>query len=99
MIARIWHGITPASRADEYLRFLEGRAIPDYRSTPGNVAVFILRRFEGDVAHFLTLTHWESMEAIAAFAGADVERAKYYPEDFEFLLEYEPTVQHFEVYP
>lgn len=99
MIARIWHGVTPASRADDYLRFLEVRAIPDYRSTPGNVAVSILRRIEGDVAHFLTLTHWESLEAIAAFAGADVERAKYYPEDSEFLLELEPTVQHFEVYP
>ena len=98
MIARIWHGITPAARADEYLKFLETRALPDYRSVPGNLAAFILRRVEGEVAHFLTLTHWESLEAIRSFAGADIGRAKYYPEDSRFLVDFEPTVQHFEVY-
>jgi heme-degrading monooxygenase HmoA len=98
MIARIWHGRTPASKSDDYLAFLRERAIPDYRATPGNLAAFVLRRIDGDVAHFTTLTHWESLEAIAAFAGADIERAKYYPEDTDFLLEFEPTVQHHEIY-
>jgi len=98
MIARIWHGITPATKADEYLKFLEDRAIPDYRSVPGNLAVFIMRRVEGEVAHFLTLTHWQSFEAIESFAGAKISKAKYYPEDSEFLIEFEPTVQHFEIF-
>jgi hypothetical protein len=57
MIARIWHGRTAAAKADEYLAFLQGRALPDYRGTAGNVAAFILRRIDGDVAHFITLTH------------------------------------------
>jgi heme-degrading monooxygenase HmoA len=98
MIARIWQGRTPAAKADEYLAFLQQRALPDYRSTPGNRAAFILRRIDGDVAHFTTLTHWESLHAIEAFAGADIARAKYYPEDARFLLEFAPTVQHFELY-
>ena len=98
MIARIWHGITPTSKADDYLKFLKDRAIPDYRSVSGNLAVFIMRRVDGDVAHFLTLTHWNSFEAIQAFSGVDVSKAKYYPEDSEFLIEFEPTVQHFEVF-
>ncbi|HEX4952805.1 MAG TPA: antibiotic biosynthesis monooxygenase [Thermoanaerobaculia bacterium] len=98
MIARIWHGTTPARRSEEYLKFLQERAIPDYRSVPGNLAVFILRRVEGDVAHFITLTHWDSVEAIRAFAGPDISVAKYYPEDTDLLLELEPTVQHFEVF-
>lgn len=34
-----------------------------------------------------------------AFAGADVDRAKYYSEDHRFLLEFEPTVLHWEVTP
>jgi len=98
MIARIWHGTTPTAKADEYLVFLQRRALPDYRSTPGNRAAYILRRGDGDVTHFTTLTHWESLQAIEAFAGADIDRAKYYPEDSQFLLEFEPTVQHFELY-
>ena len=97
MIARIWHGRTRAEDADAYMAFLRGRAIPDYQSTPGNRGVFLLRRVEGDEAHFLTLTHWESFEAIRAFAGDDIAKAKYYPEDEGFLLEFEPTVQHYDL--
>ena len=98
MIARAWHGRTLASKADEYLAFLQKRALPDYRSTPGNIAAFILRRDEGDITHFTTLTHWDSLQSIEAFAGADISRAKYYSEDAAFLLEFEPTVQHSEIY-
>ena len=43
-----------------------------------------------DVAHFVTLSVWESREAIAAFAGADIEVTKYYPKDEKYLLEFEP---------
>jgi hypothetical protein len=47
--------------------------------------------------HFITLTFWESLETIKGFAGHPVDRAKYYPEDKDFLLEFEPKVQHWEV--
>ena len=97
-IARLWHGRTRASDADAYFAFLKARAIPDYESVPGNRGVYLLRRVEGDVAHFCTLTHWDDLDSIRAFAGDDIERAKYYPEDEGFLLEFEPTVQHFELY-
>ena len=43
------------------------------------------------------MTLWDSWESIRAFAGDDVERARYYPEDTRYLLELEPTVTHFEV--
>jgi len=98
MIARIWHGMTAATMSDEYLEFLKERAIPDYRSTEGNKGVYILQRVEGEKAHFLTLTFWESALAIEKFAGSDIERAKYYSEDKGFLLEFEPTVTHYEVF-
>ena len=94
---RIWHGRVPTSKADAYRAFLNDRAIPDYKSVEGNRGVYILERREGAVTHFLTLTFWESWEAIRRFAGEDVEAAKYYPEDEEFLLEFEPRVVHYEV--
>jgi heme-degrading monooxygenase HmoA len=98
MIARIWHGRTTAAQADEYLQLLQQVAVPGYQKTPGNRAVYIFRPLDGDVAHFLTLTHWDSLEAIKAFAGDDISKAKYYPEDQRFLLEFEPTVEHYELY-
>lgn len=97
MIVRMWHGRVPTSKAAAYRRFTNARAIPDYRSVPGNVSVHVLERQEGNVTHFITLTFWESLEAIRGFAGDDLEEAKYYPEDADFLLEHEPRVVHYEV--
>ena len=60
-------------------------------------SVHVLERTDGEITHFITLTFWESLDAIRAFAGDDVEKAKYYPEDAGFLLEYESRVVHYEV--
>jgi len=97
MICRIWHGRTSRAKADAYASFLVQRAIPDYRSVKGNIDVAILRRDDGEVTHFLTVTHWQSEESIRSFAGDELLKAKYYPEDQDFLLEFEPEVQHYEV--
>ena len=97
MIARIWHGRTRAGDAHIYTDYLFKSGIPDYRRTPGNQGAWVLRRLDGDVVHFITLTFWESLEAVKAFAGDDVEVARYYPEDTRYLLEFEPTVTHYEV--
>lgn len=97
MIARLWHGRVPASKADDYAAFLRVSGLADYRATPGNLAAYVLRRELGDVSHFVTFSLWDSRQSIAAFAGDDIERAHYYPEDADFLLEYAPTVQHYEV--
>ena len=97
MVARMWHGMTPIGKADEYSKFLVERAIPDYRGTPGNLAAYVLRREDRGKTHFITLTFWESLEKIKAFAREPVDRAKYYAEDKNFLLEFDPKVQHWEV--
>lgn len=97
MIARLWHGTTRADRSAEYLRYLHETGIPGYREIEGNRGVQILRRIEGDVAHFLLISYWESLDAIRRFAGDDMLRAVYYPRDREFLLELEPNVVHYEV--
>ena len=97
MIVRMWHGRVPTSKAADYRRLLNELAIPDYRSVKGNISVHILERREGDITHFITMTFWTSKDAIKGFAGHDIEVARYYPEDKDFLLEFEPTVVHYEV--
>ena len=97
MIARIWRGVTAAARSEEYLDYLNETGVPDYQATEGNRGVYVMRRVEDDRAHFLTLSFWDSIDDIKRFAGPDPERARYYPEDEEFLLDFEPTVGHYEV--
>lgn len=97
MIARTWHGRVPLSKADAYYRYLLRSGLSDYAATPGNRGVHVLRRTDGEVSHFFLLTFWDSLEAIRAFAGPEYERARYYPEDDDYLLEREPLVTHYEV--
>ena len=97
MIARIWRGVTPAEKAEQYLEYLMETGLKDYRTVPGNRGVQVLRRTYEGKTEFLLISFWESYEAIGTFAGNDLERAVYYPKDQEFLLELEPKVTHYEV--
>ncbi|MDB4909666.1 MAG: antibiotic biosynthesis monooxygenase [Gemmatimonadetes bacterium] len=97
MIARSWHGRVPESKGEAYYAYLLRTGLADYASTPGNRGVRVLRRTSGGVTEYLLTTLWDSIEAIKAFAGEDYERARYYPEDDEYLLEREELVMHYEL--
>ena len=97
MIARIWRGVTLQSKSDQYFEYLMKTGIPDYRKIEGNLGVYVLRRTRDNRAEFLLISMWQSFEAIRRFAGEDIEKAVYYPEDSEFLLELGPRVTHYEV--
>jgi heme-degrading monooxygenase HmoA len=56
----------------------------------------MLRRDDGDRAEFVTLSMWDSVDAIKAFAGEDIEAAVLYPEDERYLVG-ESRVTHYEV--
>jgi heme-degrading monooxygenase HmoA len=98
VIARTWRGWTRAEDADPYVEYLERTGMREYRETPGNRGAWILRRADGDRTEFVTLSFWESMDAVRGFAGDDPERAVFYPEDDRFLLAREETVTHFELF-
>ncbi len=99
MIARIWHGRTPAEKADDYLEYVKRTGIEEYRSVEGNRGQYILRKIDGDgdITDFTVLSFWESMDAVRAFAGSEPEKPVYYPEDEEYLLELEDEVTHHDV--
>lgn len=97
MIARIWKGRTPAAKADEYVEVVKRTGVKGYRSTPGNRGVWLIRRVRGDVAEFQIFTLWDSFDSIRRFAGSQPEKAVYYPEDDQYLLEQTRQVDHFEV--
>lgn len=96
MIARVWRGLVPAGRGNAYAAYLERTGVRDCRATPGNRGVLVLRHDEPGQTEFVFISLWASMDVIRGFAGEDVERARYYPEDRDFLLSLEPTVRHYE---
>ena len=73
---------------------MQETGIEGYQRTPGNRGAW---RVEGDQAEFITVSFWESRAAIEAFAGQDIEKAIFYPDDERFLIERDLTVHHYEV--
>jgi len=98
MIARMWRGWVRTERLAEYAEIVERTGMSGYRVTPGNAGAQLLTRDLGDGrSELITLSWWTDLDHIRAFAGNDVEAAKYYPEDDEYLLDREQTVAHFTV--
>ena len=94
MITRVWHGRTRKDDAERYREYVTATGVRDYLSTGGNMGVEIWQRDEQDVTHIWTVTHWQDLDSLRAFAGNDVEKARYYPEDASHLLEREQNVIH-----
>jgi heme-degrading monooxygenase HmoA len=97
MLARLWRGATSADDADAYLAYLRRTGLREYAATPGHRGTLTLRSVHGERAEFLLISLWESMDAIRAFAGEDVERAVFYPDDERFLIDRDDQVAHFEL--
>ena len=97
MIARIWRGAVRADDAAAYASYIQETGVEGYRKTPGNRGAWALWRVEGDRAEFVTVSLWDSREAIKGFAGQDIEKAVFYPEDDRFLVERDLTAYHYEV--
>lgn len=98
VIARIWRGAVRAADAEAYVAYIEETGLREYRQTPGNRGAWLLRRMVGDRCEIVTLSHWDSLDSIRAFAGDEVERAVYYPEDEQFLIEHDDVVTHWEIF-
>ncbi|MBW4563090.1 MAG: antibiotic biosynthesis monooxygenase [Mojavia pulchra JT2-VF2] len=97
VVARIWHGTTLTSKADEYYAYLVEAGINKIKSIPGNLGAQVLRRTNGNNTEFTVISYWESRDAIRNFAGNDIEKVRFLPRDKEYLIKPETTVKHFDV--
>ncbi|MGA2080188.1 MAG: antibiotic biosynthesis monooxygenase family protein [Holophaga sp.] len=100
VIARVWHGRTPRAKADEYERYLSA-ALVKFPTIKGNLGYQMMRVDGGpdgdDLTEFQVVSYWESLDAIKAYAGADIRRTHDLPRDKEFLVNMEPLVRNYEL--
>ena len=98
MIARTWRGWVPTEKAAAYVAYVTETGVAGYRTTPGNRGAQVLTRdLDNGRTEIVTLSWWDSLDAVRAFAGDDVEVARFYPEDDEYLVDRETTVRHYTV--
>jgi hypothetical protein len=84
------------TNADEYAEYTEETGFAEYGQTPGNRGALdaSARRGRPHQVHHPSL--WDSVDAIRAFAGDDIEAAVLYPEDARYLVG-ESTVTHHQI--
>lgn len=93
---RTWRGAVRTEDTATYLDYIERTGLAEYRQTPGNEGAWMLSRELGDGrTEIVTMSRWESRAAIVGFAGDDIERAVFYPEDEAYLIERDETVRHY----
>ena len=95
-IARIWRGRVKRERADEYQEYnYEVGIKPLIEKAMGVQAL----RDDGDLeTEFMTISYWESIEAMSRFTGGDPTRIHHLPRDAEFLIEIPKRVQILRIY-
>jgi heme-degrading monooxygenase HmoA len=99
MICRIWHGWTLPANADAYEHLLRTEifhAIAE-RNIPGYRGIELLRREEEALVEFVTLMWFDSLAAVATFAGPDYETAVVPPAARALLHHFDQRSAHYEV--
>lgn len=97
-VLRSWTGWIRTTDRERYAAYLRATGLADYRATEGNRGAHALMRDLGDGrTEVRTISLWIDRTAIEAFAGADISVAVFYPDDDEFLIDRERTVEHFDV--
>lgn len=97
MIARLWHGWTSRENADPYERFLREHMFPSIHHVPGFLGADLLRHDDGDEVAFVTITRFESLDAVRDFAGNDYEQAVIEPEAKALLARHDERSEHYHV--
>jgi len=97
MIARLWHGWTTPQNADTYQNLLKNNILPGIHRVAGYKGAYVLRREAGSEVEFITLTMFESMDAVRAFAGPNYEQAVILPEAERLLAHSDDLSAHFEI--
>jgi hypothetical protein len=90
-IARIWRGRTAAAKADAYAEYLYEHGIRPLEEKA--LAVTLFREDRAGESEFVTISYWESVEAMGRFAGKDPRRIHHLERDPEFLIELPQSVQ------
>jgi heme-degrading monooxygenase HmoA len=97
MIVREWRGRAALDKPDAYPAHFEQSVLPELKTIPGFLGATLMREKRGDRIEFVVLTRWESMQAIAAFAGSDPAQAVVEPTAMAALVDYDRQVRHYEV--
>jgi heme-degrading monooxygenase HmoA len=97
MIARLWHGWTTRENARAYEALLREEILPGIHRVTGYRGAHLFRRDQEGEVEFVTLTLFDSMDAVRAFAGGDYEEAVVPTEARRLLARFDRRSKHYDI--
>lgn len=97
MIARMWHGWTKPENADAYEDLLRDEMFPEIGQIEGSRGAYLLRKNGEKEVAFVTITLFESLDAVRRFAGENYETAVLHPKAHALLARHDARSEHYEV--
>jgi heme-degrading monooxygenase HmoA len=92
MIARVWRGRTTRANADAYQELLGTTILPGIDRVSGYRGAELFRRNVGEEVEFMTVTRFDSLDAVREFAGDDYEQAVISDEAHDLLSSFDDRV-------
>jgi heme-degrading monooxygenase HmoA len=92
----MWRGWAPADRAPEYEQHYRTEVLSVLRGVAGFRGAHLLRRRTGGETEFVSLTSFDDLDAVRAFAGPDYETAVVAGEARAILSRFDQQVVHYE---
>lgn len=99
VISRMWHSWTTPQNADVYEALLRQEIFVgiENRHIPGFRHIELLRRAVGTEVEFVTIMHFDSLDAVRQFAGEDYEAAVVPASARAVLARFDTRSQHYEI--
>ena len=97
MIVREWRALATKANAETYIRFFGQTVGPILKTVAGNRGAWLMHRDVAEGVELVALTLWESLDAIRAFGGADITRARVEPEAQALFIRFDNTVSLYEL--
>lgn len=97
MIARTWRGWAGAGTAEDYQDHYRSEVLGHLERIPGFRGARLLRSSDGDEVLFTSITFFDSMDDVRAFAGDDPDRAVVEEAARRALTRWDDRVTHHDV--
>jgi heme-degrading monooxygenase HmoA len=97
MIARVWSAATSSANIEKYRDHFSGHVLPALERIDGFSGASLLERPHDAGVEIVVITRWRSLDAIRAFAGADIDRAVVAPDIASLLARYDHAVRHYDI--
>ncbi len=97
MIERVWSGRTTREGAVSYAEHFRRVVLPELGPIAGYRGARLLEREQDGGIEVVVVTRWQSLDAIRAFAGEELDRAVVHEDAASLFSDYDRKVRHFDV--